>query len=95
MYPSDGEISSDETAFTVANGNGDEESHDAFYIQTRPALLVSSTSWTGWFNSNIAFLRHAHKNKVLIKILSYVLTSLPFLLVVILVILYYSCSNQH
>ncbi|WAQ97421.1 ALG1-like protein [Mya arenaria] len=40
-----GEISNDETAFTVANGNGDSGS-DSYYIQTRPALLVSSTSWT-------------------------------------------------
>ncbi|XP_052768943.1 chitobiosyldiphosphodolichol beta-mannosyltransferase-like [Mya arenaria] len=43
--PLSGEISNDETAFTVANGNGDSGS-DSYYIQTRPALLVSSTSWT-------------------------------------------------
>lgn len=39
--PKSGVISQDETVFTVSNGNG-----DAFYLQSRPALLISSTSWT-------------------------------------------------
>lgn len=39
--PKSGEVSKDETAFTVSNGNG-----DAYYLQSRPALVISSTSWT-------------------------------------------------
>ncbi|XP_045214985.2 chitobiosyldiphosphodolichol beta-mannosyltransferase-like [Mercenaria mercenaria] len=39
--PKSGTVCQDETAFTVSNGNG-----DAFYLQSRPALVISSTSWT-------------------------------------------------
>ncbi|XP_060585875.1 chitobiosyldiphosphodolichol beta-mannosyltransferase-like [Ruditapes philippinarum] len=39
--PKSGTVSSDETAFTVTNGNG-----DAYYLQSRPAMVISSTSWT-------------------------------------------------
>lgn len=41
--PKSGEVNGDETAFTVCNGNSNG---DAFYLQSRPALVISSTSWT-------------------------------------------------
>ncbi|KAH3860806.1 hypothetical protein DPMN_023730 [Dreissena polymorpha] len=49
--PENGEISNDETAFTVANGNGEATNGDAYYLQKRPALLISSTSWTEYESS--------------------------------------------
>lgn len=39
--PKSGLASDGETAFTVANGG-----EDVYYLQSRPALVVSSTSWT-------------------------------------------------
>ncbi|KAL4239279.1 hypothetical protein ACF0H5_000096 [Mactra antiquata] len=39
--PRNNDSTSDETIFTVSNGND-----DVCYLQTRPALLISSTSWT-------------------------------------------------